>query len=123
MTVSALVLFLSNYVKIHRFDALSLQWWFSIVYIAVFSAYIVILDFTDGDAIKYTQYVLVGGMSITSAFFMVGELTTAVGIKVKVWKVNVGDILGLIITTGLVLWRIESGNTWYINNIFGNVCC
>jgi hypothetical protein len=81
------------------------------------------LDFTDGDAIKYTQYVLVGGMSITSAFFMVGELTTAVGIKVKVWKANVGDILGLIITTGLVLWRIESGNTWYINNIFGNVCC
>lgn len=125
VVVSFLVLFLSNYARIHRFDALSVQWWFAFVYAGLFLAYILILDFTNGRAIKYTQYILAGGLSVVSVFFLAGEFAYSAGLKHKVCKINVRDIFGLLVVGGFVVWRVESGNTWYINDLLSTNghCC
>jgi hypothetical protein len=81
------------------------------------------MDFTNGIAVKYTQYILLGALCIFSSFFMVGELAIMAGVKCKLWRLDVRDIIAALVTIGLILMRILVGNTWYVNDILGKINC
>lgn len=64
-------LFVTSPLKTHLLEAISVQWWFFIVYALVFAGFILILDLTEGAAVQYIQYVVIGLVSMASAYFMV----------------------------------------------------
>jgi hypothetical protein len=77
------------------------------------------MDFTNGNGVKYTQYVLLGALCIFSSFFMVGEFAIRVGVKCKLLRLHVRDLIAAVVTIGFILLRVLLGNTWYINDILG----
>jgi hypothetical protein len=45
------------------------------------------------------------------------------GVKCKLWRLDVRDIIAALVTIGLILMRILVGNTWYVNDILGKINC
>lgn len=120
LLVVVMQLFVTSPLKTHLLEAISIQWWFFIVYAVVFAGFILILDMTQGVAVKYIQYVVIGLVSMASAYFMIVELLSGLGMTGKVGRIKVKMIIAFFMMLLVGFLRVILGNTWYLNDLFGN---
>lgn len=69
-TCAALVLILiqTTSLKIYRFEAINIRWWFSLPYAAFAATLVLFLHFLPNQ-FQYFQYALVGALTLFSTYF------------------------------------------------------
>ena len=111
--------FFGSFTRIYRFRGLNIRWYHFLIYCISVSIYVAILYTVPFNVFKIFQTVVTGLLSLFCSYYYIEEIIAACKIRYKIGRVEIRDIIAVMMAVGLIVMWIYSDNNWVFNDLLG----